>query len=363
MNDWKAGSSLTGAEKRIIKNVMTTNKSSKTKIRSFKRGKSIKRLERDTLHQGKKTNVREGYSVGPEVKTWCILLGLSVIISLLLFPNILTRPKIYKLGDVADRDIKASQEFLVENHDLTEQNRQEAVKAVISVYDFDPTATNLVSRIREAFKKGREYLSESLFVPHGQGEIAPKAEKAPGTQPSKIDVLRDSFFEILDISPLGGVFDVLFLSRFPSEVEETTIHLVTQVLKKGVVGNKMMLMNQSVKGITLHNIHSEKEIKVPDVDRFYDLKAAKDFVKALVKGQKRSTIPTELVDVSLKLAISLIKPNLTFNKRETESRKDLARKSVTPFYFKVKKGEMLVREGERVKHEHIIKLTGQNKLL
>jgi len=338
------------------------DKPDKPKIRPIKKSKPIKRGERDPLAKGK-IRVENGHWFGEEAKKWYILVCLSVVVSILLFPNILTRPKTYKLGDVADRDIKASQEFLVENQNLTEQNRQEAVKAVISVYDFDPTATNLVSRIREAFKRGREYLSESLFVPHGQEEISPEAEKAAMSQPNESNVLRDSFFEILDISPQAGVFDVLFLSRFPSEVEETTIHLVTQVLKKGVVGNKMMLMNQSSKGITLHNILTEKEIKVTDVDRFYDLKTAKDFVRALGEGQKRSTIPTELADVSLKLAINLTKPNLTFNKRETESRKDLARKSVTPFYFKVKKGEMLVREGERVTREHIIKLSGQNKLL
>ncbi|MBW2117333.1 MAG: HDIG domain-containing protein [Deltaproteobacteria bacterium] len=338
------------------------DKPDKAKIRHLGKSKPVKRGDRDSLTKGKLRS-ENGHWFGEEAKKWYILICLSLIVSILLFPNILTRPKTYKLGDVADRDIKASQEFLVENYNLTEQNRQEAVKAVLFVYDFDPTATNLISRIREAFKRGREYLSESLFVPHDREDISSEAEKTAMSQPNESDVLKDSFFEILDISPQTGVFDVLFLSRFPSEVEETTIHLVSQVLKKGIVGNKMMLMNQSAKGITLHNILTEREIKVTDVDRFYDLKAAKDFVKALGKGQKRSTIPTELVDVSLNLAISLIKPNFTFNKRETEWRKDLARKSVTPFYFKVKKGEMLVREGERVKHEHIIKLTEQNKLL
>ncbi|MBW1827813.1 MAG: hypothetical protein JRI74_00110, partial [Deltaproteobacteria bacterium] len=44
-------------------------------------------------------------------------------------------------------------------------------------------------------------------------------------------------------------------------------------------------------------------------------------------------------------------------------RKDIARKSVTPFYFKVKKGEMLVREGERITSEQILKISEQQKYL
>ena len=338
------------------------DKPDKPKIRPIKKSKPFKRGERDSLTKSK-IGVGKARWFGEEAKKWYILICLSLIVSILLFPNILTRPKTYKLGDVADRDIKASQEFLVENRNLTEQNRQEAVKSVLSVYDFDPTATNLVSRIREAFKGGREYLSESLFISNSQEEISSKAEKVPMSQPTASDELGNSFFEILDIPPRAGVFEMLFLSRFPSEVEETTIHLVSQILKKGVVGNKMMLMNQSAKGVTLHNILTEREIKVTDVDRFYDLKVARDSIKGLGKDLKRSTIPKELADVSSKLAISMIKPNLTFNKRETELRKDMARESVTPFYFKVKKGEMLVREGERVTREHIIKLSEQNKLL
>jgi putative nucleotidyltransferase with HDIG domain len=71
----------------------------------------------------------------------------------------------------------------------------------------------------------------------------------------------------------------------------------------------------------------------------------------------------ELSAITLKLADALIKPNLTFNKRETELRKDIARRSVKPFYFKVKKGEMLVREGQRITDEHILKLREQYKFI
>ena len=103
---------------------------------------------------------------GQEARKWYILIGLSIIISILLFPNILTRPRDYKLGDVADVSVKASHEFLIENHELTEQKRHDAVRSIPSVYDFDPTATNVMSRIKEAFNEGRQYLAESLSAVH-----------------------------------------------------------------------------------------------------------------------------------------------------------------------------------------------------
>jgi len=101
----------------------------------------------------------------PEAVRWYIILGLSLIIAVLLFPNILTVPRSYHLGDVVDRDIKASREFLIENEELTEKNREQAVKQALSVYDFDPAATDVVSRIKEAFKAGREYLAAAAQPP------------------------------------------------------------------------------------------------------------------------------------------------------------------------------------------------------
>lgn len=329
-------------------------------MKAFRKNKSHKKRERDTFPGGKKSTGGPGFWLRPEAKRWYILFGLCVIISVLLFPNILTRPKIYKPGDVADRDIKASHEFLVEDDELTEKNRQEAAKAVLPVYDFDPTATGLVSRIQEAFNGGREYLAEYLSAVHDPEKTASNVEKAPGTS---IDALKNHFFEILDIPPDDNVFGILVKNGFPSEVAGATISLITQVLENGVVSNKMMLMNHSGKGIILHDIHTGREIRFTDLDRFNDLNAATGLVKQRSKDLNKSGISRELGKVSLKLAIMLVKPNLTFNKRETELRKDLARKSVKPFYFIVKKGEMLVREGERITPEHLLKLSEQYKLL
>lgn len=331
-------------------------------MKSSKKNRPTRRTERDPLPGSKGLGQDRQWS-GEEAKKWYILVGLSVIISILLFPNILSRQKIYELGDVADRGIKASQEFLVEDRDLTEQSRQEAVKDVLSMYDFDPTATGIVSRIRDAFGAGREYVVESLSAIQYPLNAPLESERALENQSTGIDSLKERFFEILDIPYDHGILDTLIKSRFPTETEEAVVGLVTQVIKKGVVSNKMMLMRQSGKGIILHNINTENELKITDLNQFFDLKAADDFVRGHASKLRSSMIPEELVGVSINLAASLIKPNLTFNKRESELRKDLVRKSVKPFYFKIKKGEMLVREGERITPEHLLKLSEQNRLL
>ena len=117
---------------------MNTSKSGKIRSAPHKGGKTSKRGEIEPL-----SVVKSEHWFGLEARIWYILLGLSVIISVVIYPNILTRLEIYNLGDVADRDIKATNEFLVEDSELTEKNRQDAVKNVLSVYDFDRTAINV----------------------------------------------------------------------------------------------------------------------------------------------------------------------------------------------------------------------------
>jgi putative nucleotidyltransferase with HDIG domain len=141
-------------------------------------------------------------------------------------------------------------------------------------------------------------------------------------------------------------------------VEAAVIQLTNTVFQKGVVGRRRMLMKQVEKGgIVLHEIYAQRESRVTNFDRFYDLEGAVSFIKSQKKALMETMNPPELADISIMLAQPLIKPNLTFNQRATEQRKDLARKSIKPTYFQIKKGEMLVREGERIGPDHLLKLS------
>ncbi len=335
---------------------MTANKEDRTKP---PQKKPAKRSEKERPSLGK-LHPRETRWWSAEAKRWYILIVLSMIFSVLLFPNLLTQHKIYRIGDVAERDIKAPREFLVENNALTEKDRQEAAKSAPPVYDFDPTATDLSARIREAFRLGRnEPAGESPATP-GPDESG-TAENATGPSAGEDAPLKEQFFDLLGISPVDALYEDLAEADFPPEVEAATIQLLNEVLRKGVVSDKAMLMRQGDKGIVLHHIQSEKESSVTDLNRFYDLEEAKALFEEQ-QGALADTLGTEKpARLAAKLAAELLRPNLTFNKRETELKKEQARESVKPSYFKVKKGEMLVREGERISEEHLLKLTEQNK--
>ncbi|MDY7035251.1 MAG: HDIG domain-containing protein [Thermodesulfobacteriota bacterium] len=289
---------------------------------------------------------------------WLALPALSLIIAIFLFPNILSKPQVFNLGDVAERDIKASHDFLIEDKEQTEKNREKAAREVLPVYDFDTSDSNLVSRLKDAFNIGREYYAKLLVIEDPEQVVATAGEKMSQDILEEDNLTKSSFFAALEISPDNNIFEYLKKVGFSAEVKDTTIRLATQVFKRGIVGNRTMLMDHIEKGgIILHEISTQKEIGVNNFDRFFDLEGARRFIESQRDPLKKAMSHPGMADVSIRLAQSLIKPNLTFNQRETELRKELARKPIKPTYFKIKKGEMLVREGERIGHEHLLRLS------
>ena len=42
---------------------------------------------------------------------WSILIGVTIVFTIFLYPNLVIKTHIYKLGDVAEKDVKATKDF------------------------------------------------------------------------------------------------------------------------------------------------------------------------------------------------------------------------------------------------------------
>jgi len=333
----------------------------KSRIPLRKKGRSSKKFDRDGTGRFKRPGLLTRMFLGDRLK-WIILILLSPVIAILLFPNFLNKPKVYRIGDVAERDIKATRDFLLENRAQTEKKREEAVKGVLSVYDFDSTSLQAASRIREAFRMGRAFaVNKPETAPKGAVSSAQDV-KGAAEETRDISAAGNRFFETLEIQPHPEMFEQLLRLGFPSSVENAVLQQVTQVFERGVVGNRQMLREQMERGsIILHDINSKEEVEVSQFDRFFDPMGARVYIRSQQKVLEKKLQSDQLADIAIALSEALIKPNLTYNQRETESRKDLARRSVKPTYFRIKRGEMLIREGERIGPQHILKLTEETR--
>jgi putative nucleotidyltransferase with HDIG domain len=279
----------------------------------------------------------------PSYQKWFIGIGTAFFLTLLLSPTLQFPLKEYKVGDIASKEIESNQNLLIEDEKATEEKRIEAERSVLSVYDYDPAVLmDAEDRIRSTF----ELLAQSFR----------KGEKGIDQ-----NALRKEEWESSIHLPLTQrEWNILERERFNPAIGKAVLKLITPILTKGVVNDKDLLDPDSDRGVVIRNIRTREERKRFPPFTFLDFKEGRNKLRAqsdLLSSAFRRDVPP----VILKIAEHFLKPNLTFNKEETERRKAKARDRVKPIYLQVKKGEVILRAGERVHEEDLVKIRALQK--
>jgi hypothetical protein len=253
----------------------------------------------------------------PTYRKWFIGIGTALVLTFFLSPSLQLPLKEYQAGDIATQKIKSNQDMLVQDERSTQEKRIEAERTVLSVYDYDPSI------------------------------LAAAEKRIDGSFQSLATSVRQAFTQ--------KEWQLLERERFKPAFGEAVLKLIAPILKKGVVNDRDLLDPDSERGIVIRDIQSRQERKTHPPFTFLDFKEARNKLRS-----QSELLPTrlgrEFSAIVLKIAEHLLKPNLTFNMAETEDRKTKARAAVQPVYFQMKRGEVIVRDGERVQEEHLAKI-------
>ena len=279
----------------------------------------------------------------PSYQKWFIGIGMAILLSLLLSPSLTLHVKEYRVGDIVTKEIKSNQDLLVEDEKLTQEKRTEAERSVLSVYDYDPFVfSDSDQQIRSAFKS----LAASFQ----------KREKEADQEALR----RKEWDSSLNVPLTQKEWHVMEKERFNPNMGEAVSKLIAPILKKGIVNDKELLDSEAEKGIVIRNIQTREERRNYPPFNFLDMKEA----RAKIRGQAATLVPGLGKESSLivsKIANHFLKPNLTFNKNETEERKKRAKEKINPVYLQVKRGEIILRPGDRVREEHLLVLQALRK--
>ena len=298
------------------------------------------------------------YFVGSNNVLLGILVGFTIIFTLFLYPTLNADKSSYKLGDIAKRDVKAPRDFFVEDLESTEMNRLQAVRSVLHVYDHD---TRLVSKLNERVRKVfGEYRAIMEDRTAGKSRVkAPAGSKRGGGSGTTVHAViwskKDEFAQKIGVDVASDHFLLLEKNGFSKDIENLVCDIVTGIMDTGIVANKEILLRQADKGVSLRNVEVGTENVELGLKRFYGLDQAQTMVRVVADplfGKTDFTVRPVVVD----LAQKLLQPNITFNRSETENREKRAESEVGPSMFKIKAGEMLLREGERVSRPQLLKL-------
>lgn len=268
-----------------------------------------------------------------------ILIFLSLGVTALVGAPWHAAAPVYDVGDVARQDVKAGADFLVTDAEATERKRQEAEAASPVVYDYDPFASSdAVALLREDFRP--------FAANQGSGEVPP-----PGVEALVTAALAERWGVRVPPDSLGEALRPGGLVRLLREVSGA----LDPLYARGVVANRELLVSEGRRTIVVRNLATRQEqvrTGPGDVLGF-------DQARTLLAPQAGQE---PLSALAMALAAHLLRPNLSYNGEETALRRAAAREGVVPVLLPVRRGEMLVREGDRVAPDQARKLQAYARL-
>ncbi|HXH12280.1 MAG TPA: HDIG domain-containing protein [Alphaproteobacteria bacterium] len=301
---------------------------------------------------------------------------LVALLTVLLLPRWQLQTPTLAVGDVAPADIKAHTDFLIEDEVSTQQKRREIEERVLPVYDYDSQVLNAIALrldqamriIETAFQMRPPELTGTL-VDNPATQLSPEdAARVIGLEGFAVAVNREvitgsplfrererAFQRALGVDLSEDTLNALRRLHYDSYLRDGVMQVISGVMQRGIISNKDLFSDPRRQGIVLRDLQSDRERAIADSAAVFDLNEAAEAVVTAARTLNATHAPA-MQPVIAEVARRLLQPNITFNAQETEARKRRALEAVKPVYFQVKRGEMLIREGERVREEHIPRL-------
>ena len=284
----------------------------------------------------------------------------SLLVAALATPDLRFPVKIPRVGEVATQDLKSPGEFLIEDVESSRSKRKEAGEAVRAVYDLDASvAAEADVRIARAFADARRELQLRPAKPapapsrarRGRRAVAPPpgAPAAAAKRPAAIGRFQEA------LGPDVPRTSVEFLaSRGAGAADEEAVRaMVRSAMRARIVSNRELLQDEARKGIVIRRVGTRKEQVVKDLSAIDDL----DQVRLRIREEADRSVgdkPPGRREHLVRVAQALVRPNLTFNRNETEERKAHAREGVKSVTIVLRKGEIVARDGDPIEARHVM---------
>jgi putative nucleotidyltransferase with HDIG domain len=263
-----------------------------------------------------------------------LLISTALILTFLTLPSQHFSTVAFKAGDIATSDIRATQDYLVEDHALTEQRRKEASNTAPVIY-------NLSDRVPSYLTGKLEQALETI-----------RAEKSSKTvkQPNE---WRKILTPLLDTELSDAEIRTLIRIKSDKVVLADVRQLLDELYQRKIVLDGKVFLTDSRRGLEILNDDGRFVGSGDASSSFTEIANA----RRIVAGWTFSGL-YEAGDANYISALisRILLPNFFFNKESTEARSKSSTETVRPVLFKVQKGEMIVRIGERISTEQAQKL-------
>ncbi len=171
---------------------------------------------------------------------------------------------------------------------------------------------------------------------------------------------KPEFDKLLGVTIPNPTFHLLAKSDFSPYLEAMVSQVLVQFFNQGVISGRNVLLPEP-RDILLRRLPSRKETLERPPYPFVELGEGRKSAAGYCREVAAEFSPAERWLVC-DLTQYLLVPNVSPNWAETHERQQARLQDLKPVYFQVKRGEMLVREGERLTPMHLVKLQAQAKI-
>jgi hypothetical protein len=307
----------------------------------------------------RKTILSPGQDRGVKV---ALLLGLSLLLALILSPRISEPLRKYRVGDVARENVKAIGELLVEDVETTAKKKQELINQIPPVVDLQE---QLGDQVQQRLQKAMDFMRRvSPEAGRSSRAAAAQARAKPNSKfPVPYKVLleyKPEFDRILGVTIPKPTFHLLAKAEFSPYLEAMISQVLGLFCQQGVISSRTMVQPEA-RMILLRRLPSLKEQLLRQPYPFIELDDGRRSAAGYCRDVAVEVSPADRWLVCDMIQLLLV-PNISPNWAETQARQQARLQELEPVYFKVKRGEMLMREGERITPLTLVKLQAQSKI-
>ncbi len=292
-----------------------------------------------------------------------------ILLAIILYFSPFPSSRGIKVGTLANRDVFASRNIRVEDKRATDFERSEALKKVFPVFNYDPAQSEVLEKkIHRAFGYMRDYfediLSLSAEIP-SEGKRLQLENASP--QHARLRLLlqdepkrRQAFEKMLGIQLKDSEYELLKKERFGAVIERKLVQLIRLCKDHWVIDSRDTLSSRNLEGLILRNVVTQKETMIHDVSLVFDL----EDIRGLFISRSREILkglPPQERALILSMAQQMVKPNVVFDKAATRELSQKVMENVHPIVREIRKGDVIIRKGERVTSEQFEKLRAMER--
>jgi len=263
------------------------------------------------------------------------------------------------IGRPADGNFKAPRDLEVVDEEMTDHLRQAAAAEARRVYDFDTQAGAKIGKAVEAAFDGMQPLVQDFVAQHPEGEGA----KVGRAQTAR---LREAFAQALAAAQpefekrLGTALrpeevEELLTLRYDPEVGQRLGLVLRDLMAQPVIASEAALDADRQRGIAVRRLPDDHKAlrDIRDIESVASLERVRQALAADVQRLFAES-PLAAREFIITVGSRLLHENLTFSPSGTELLRKVASASVEAVTFTVKKGEMVVRDGDKLERRHLL---------